>query len=477
MNRPIPALLAIALLGTAGCAVGPDYARPAMPQQPAWKEAAVAEPVTVLPGDWWRLFEDAELDTLVGQALDANQELRLAMARVLEARALAGVSTAELFPSLTANNTYTEQRLSENTADAPQQVPGGPAPDHRVSDFRTTLDLSYEVDVWGRVRRLVEAADHDTRVVETDLQVVRLTLAADVARTYHELRALDVQRDVLSGTVTLRREASHLQKTRHAAGLITEVDVTRAETELANVEADLHAIVRTRARQEHALAVLCGQPVGGFTITAKRTAMPLPQVPAGLPATLLERRPDVVAAEERLKAASARIGVAEAAFLPTIRLTGAVGSASEDLGNLLEWPSRIWAFGPSITIPLFEGGRNRANLNAARARYEQAVASYRGTVLHAFREVEDALSDVGALAAQHQAVTRSLTAARATATLANERYQKGLSTYLEVVDAERGALQAERQEAEVRSDRAVATVLLIKALGGGWQPPVVAQSR
>jgi len=262
-----------------------------------------------------------------------------------------------------------------------------------------------------------------------------------------------------------------LQETRNQAGLINEVDVTRARTELANVEAELHATTRSRALVEHALAVLCGQPPGNFSVAATASSITPPEVPAGLPAALLQRRPDIVVAEQLLQASSARIGVAKAAFFPTIKLTGTAGLASADLGTFLNWPSKVWSVGPSISVPIFEGGRNRANLKATEARYEQSVASYRGTILNAFRDVEDALSDLSSLSAQSEAVNRALISARDTAALANERYQKGLSSYLDVVDAQRTALQAERQETQLRGQRAISTILLAKALGGGWERP------
>jgi outer membrane protein, multidrug efflux system len=298
--------------------------------------------------------------------------------------------------------------------------------------------------------------------------VVLLTLTADVARNYQLLRSLDNEKLVIEATIALRRDTLRLQQTRFQAGLINEVDVTRAKTELANVEAELHAVVRSRAQIEHALAVLCGQPPARFTIAAKATSITPPEIPAGLPSELLQRRPDVVAAEHNLEAANARIGVAKAAFFPAIKLTSASGFASADLGTLVDWPSRFAQFGPSISVPVFQGGRNRANLQAAEARYEQNVATYRGQVLNAFRDVEDSLSDLSTLVSQGEAVNRALTSARDTVTLASERYQQGLSSYLDVVDAQRVALQAERQDAQLRGQRAVATILLAKALGGGW---------
>jgi multidrug efflux system outer membrane protein len=233
----------------------------------------------------------------------------------------------------------------------------------------------------------------------------------------------------------------------------------------------LHAITRSRAQIEHALAILCGKAPAEFTLAAAPKNVVPPQIPAGLPSTLLERRPDVVEAEHRLHAECARIGIAEAAFFPTIKLTGYGGGATADLGTLLNWQSRFWSLGPSIHFPVFEGGRNQANLKAAKARYEQSIAFYRGRVLNAFREVEDSLSDLSTLTAQSEAVNRALVSARDTSTLADQRYQQGLTSYLDVVDAQRVALQAERTEAQLQGQRAISTILLAKALGGGWQRP------
>lgn len=467
-NGPAPRLrrrAAALILGSlalwfGGCTVGPNYSRPAVATATTWKEATATTNAPALPPEWWTLFNDAELNRLETQAVAANQDLKHATARVREARALARVSKSELYPSLNADSSYTRSHQSANRDIF--------APKSDTDDFSTGFDLSYEVDIWGRVRRSVEAAKADFAAVTTDLRVVLLTLTADVARNYQALRSLDNEQRVIEATAALRRDELQLQETRNKAGLINEVDVTRARTELANVEAELQGVVRSRAQIEHALAVLCGQPPASFGVTAQLTNIAPPEIPAGLPAELLQRRPDVVLAEHNLEAANARIGVAKAAFFPTIKLTGAAGYASADLGSLVNWPSRFAQFGPSISVPIFQGGRNQANLKAAEARYDENVATYRGAVLNAFREVEDSLSDLSTLATQGEAVHRALVSARDTAALADERYQRGLSSYLEVVDARRAALQAERQEVQLRGQRSTSTILLAKALGGGW---------
>ncbi len=452
--------IGLAVLAATGCAVGPNYQRPGITLPTTWKESAPGTNALVIPPEWWRVLHDQELDPREQLAVAANQDLKRATARVAEARTLARLDQAGLYPGLSGGGGYKRVRRSARDANA--------LPRLDADDYSVSFDLSYELDVWGRVRRSIEASKAEASAVATDLQVVLLTLTADVARTFELLRSLDNEIQVIEATLGLRRETLQLQQTRFQAGLINEVDVSRARTELANVESDLHAVRRSRAQREHALAVLCGQPPAQFTLTPKSTNITPPQIPAGLPAELLQRRPDIVEAEQTLQAANARIGVAKAAFFPTIKLTGGAGFQSADLASLIEWPSRIAQFGPSISVPIFQGGRNQANLKAMEARYEQNVASYRATVLNAFRDVEDSLSDLNALAAQNDAVFRALQSAKDTVELANERYQRGLSSYLEVVDAQRLALQAEREETQLRGQRVVATILLAKALGGGW---------
>lgn len=461
-RRLILLALGAVLAILSGCAIGPNYARPTVASPSQWKEGAVAANAAVLPAKWWSIFNDAELDGLQTQAVAANQDLRRAVAHVAEARSLARVNEADLYPTLSVSGGHSINRASENVANAPRR-------DLEYQEHYRQLELGYEIDVWGRVRRSIEAGKAELAATETDMQVVLLTLTADVARNYFLLRSLDREKEVTQATLDLRRDTVGLQETRYKAGLINEVDVTRARTELANVEAELHSIARSRAQLEHALAVLCGKAPAEFALPVKLQDVVPPVIPAGLPSSLLERRPDIAMAGEKLHAECARIGVAEAAFFPTIKLTGYAGGATADFGTLLDWSSRFGSLGPSIHVPIFEGGRNKANLNAAKARYEQSTAAYRVTVLNAFREVEDSLSDLSTFAAQSDAVGRAVTSARTTATLAGERYQQGLTSYLDVVDAERAALQAERTQVQLQGQRAVSTILLAKALGGGWE--------
>lgn len=466
-HRIVASAFAVGPFLIAGCTLGPTYSRPTVATPAAWKEttALSAAPVeTPLPAAWWTIFNDAELNRLETQVVAANHDLQRAAARVDEARALARISAADLYPDVSVDATNSRFRTSANRANSIGQK-------ITASDHVAQVELGYELDFWGRVRRSSEAAQADAGAIADDYHTAVLLLTAETAQTYWQLRSLDAERAVLEATLALRRDAVRLQETRNRSGLINEVDVTRAQTELANVEAELHAITRQRARAEHALAVLAGQTPTGFTVAARAVPFIWPVIPAGLPSALLQRRPDLASAEHTLEAACARIGVAKADFFPRISLTGAAGFASSDLSSLLEGDSRTWSFGPSVHLPLFEGGRNRANLAAAEARYEQNVATYRSAVLTAFREVEDSLSDLSALAAQHAAVDRSLLSARDTAGLASARYEKGLSNYLDVVDAQRSVLQTERLAVQLQGQRAIVTVQLAKALGGGWEQP------
>ncbi len=426
----------------------------------AWKEApAATSDARPLPAAWWRVFEDQELDAIEVQVVSANQDLHRAMARVFEARALAQLTVADQYPSITWANEATRQRTSAN-------VPA--RGERQFTTYRAGFDLSYEIDLWGRNRNATNAATAEAFAEENDFYATLLALTADAARDYHELRALDGEIHVINATIALRRDALALQTTRHQAGLINEVDVTRARAELADAEAELHAAIRQRTRLEHALAVLSGQSPATFSVTPRAEVLALPEIPAGLPSELLTRRPDIRVASQRMEAARFSIATAKADFFPRISLTGSAGIASTELKTLTRGSSGIWSFGPNVYLPLFDGGRNRANLTAAEARYEQSTAAYRGSILSAFREVEDALSDLSTLAQEADAVARKRDAAQTTAKLTYERYERGLTNYLDVADAHRDLFRAQRDEAKVRGQQAIATALLAKAVGGGW---------
>jgi len=454
--------------GSSFAAVGPNYKRPSTPSAEhfadtelgAWKEATPAD--AIARGNWWSIFDDPVLDDLEQQASHNNQDLKAAIARVTQARALARSAKAEFFPSITLDASATRVRTSENALNPTVKQLG--------NDYRVPIDLSYELDLWGRVRRTFEGANADAQARLAAFENTLLLLKADVAQNYFVLRTLDTERTILRATLRLRRDALDLVNSRFRGGAASELDVARAETELNTAEADLLAVDRSRAEVEHALAVLVGMPASEFAVTElplDANVLP-PIIPAGLPGDLLERRPDIAEAERNLAAANARIGVAKAAFFPVVRLTGMAGFNSFDVESLFNWESRVWSLGPSITLPLFQGGRNRANLKRSQAVFEENVALYRQQVLVAFKEVQDALTGAKLLSQQADAQTRSLASARKTAEISNTRYRAGLVSYLEVVDSERTALAAERDSARISGQRLVTSVQLVKALGGGW---------
>jgi multidrug efflux system outer membrane protein len=334
------------------------------------------------------------------------------------------------------------------------------------------LDLSYEIDLWGRVRRGFESARADAQASLADYYNVLLTLQADVAEIYFALRSLDAEISTVSATVGLRKEQVQLVRSRFEGGIGSELDVARAETELANTEADAASLAQRRSELENGLAVLAGANPSTFQVPATfaRNWNPQPpSIPAGLPAELLERRPDVAAAERLLASANARIGVAKGAFFPALNLTASGGYLSGDIQTLFNWDSHVWSIGPSVSLPIFAGGRNRANLKRAEAAFEESVARYRQQVLIAFSDIENSLAGIRFLAIQSTAQERAVTNARRAADLATDRYRSGIVSYLEVVDANREALQAERSSARLAGQRLNNVVQLIKALGGGWQ--------
>jgi multidrug efflux system outer membrane protein len=466
-------LAGLALALASGCAVGPNYVRPTT-TFPAtykstndlgvWKEA---RPLDHVPkGAWWEIFRDATLNDLERRAAEANEQLKAAVARVDQARATARVARSELLPTLEANPSWRRERFS------PNQVPnfGGVT----VNTFRAPLDLSYEVDLWGRVRRGFESARAEAAASVAAFHNILLTLQADVAQNYFALRALDAEIATVSGTVALRQEQVRLVRSRFEGGIGNELDVARAETELATTEAEAASLARRRNELENAISILVGANPSTFKLPAlddanARWAPQPPAIPTGLPAELLERRPDVAEAERQLASANARIGVAQAAFFPVLSLTGSGGYVSADIDTLFNWEGRAWSIGPSLSLPIFAGGRIRANYQRSQAAYEEALARYRQQVLVAFGDVENSLSGIRHLTEQAAAQQRAVANARRAAELATDRYRAGLVSYLEVVDASREALQADRANAQLAGQRQIAAVQLIKALGGSWR--------
>ena len=478
MANSLAALLLLALLG--GCKVGPDYLRPppvgtnslpatfsAGTTTAEWKPA---EPAARLPrGAWWQLFGDAELSRLETLATANNQDLAAAAARFDQARALVSVTRAELFPQVQLDPSYVRQRTSFNE---PQNgVAAGIAPTYNT--FTLQLQAGWEVDLWGRVRRQVESARARLTASADDFAGAQLGVQADLATDYFTLRALEAEYDLLVRTVETYQRSLQLTRNRRKGGIASDLDVSQAETQLRTAEAQLPALQLQRARLLHALAALCGEPATAFALAADRATPALvPSVPVSLPSELLERRPDIAAAEQRMTAANAEVGVAQSAFYPRIRINGLAGFQSLDASSWFDWPSRFWAVGPSLQLPLFTGGANRAQLAFARAAYQETVAGYRQTVLSAFQEVEDQLAAQRLLAAQLEAEAAALAAARRTLEIADNRYRSGLVTYLEVAVAQSSALNRELTVVELQGQKLTATVGLVRALGGGWEGQV-----
>lgn len=467
--RPLFFLLSTTAASLAALpSVGPDYVRPAATVPAAyrdaddfgaWKIAAPADGAG--SGAWWMLFGDALLDRLESRALAANQDLRAAAARVEQAAASAGLARSAYWPQLSLDPTASRLRYSPNMAE--------PYPNTLATDYTVPLVASWELDIFGRVRRLNESARAEADASAATFEAVRLALTSDLAANYFTVRGLDRELAILRDTVALRRRELELMTAQRRAGAATELDTARAETELASAEADSDAVAVRRNFDQDAIAVLVGESASTFSVepTAAR-ANPL-LVPVGLPSDLLERRPDIAAAERSLAAANARIGVAKAAFFPAISLTGSAGFESAQTESLFRADSRIWSIGPSLYLPIFQGGRNRANLERSRAAYDESVSIYRQQVLVAFREVQDALTSARLLARQSVAQDRALRSAQRSAVLARTRYDAGYVTYLDVIDAQRTALATERASVQLETERLNTSVALIKALGGGWQ--------
>lgn len=457
----------IATLFLASCTVGPDFQLPDLALSSRWKERADVSDLA-LPDAWWTLFQSRTLTGLIERALKHNQDLAAAEARVETARAMLGVQRADWLPDLSMKNNATYEHLSANSIGA-NLPPGVPLPPLERDRHQTFLSLNYEVDLWGKVRRSVEAARARENNAAEQLAAQRLIVAAEVARSFFQAASLDAQERILQETIALRQEALSLQQSRFQGGLANEMDVARARTELELAKNDKIGVERQRGNVENALAVLCGGAPAEFRL-AKSSHLPAPpKVGAGVPSTLLQRRPDLRAAEQGLREANANIGVAKANFFPAFSLVGGGGLESVGAEDFLEWKSRTASIGPQLTVPIFQGGRLRGNLRAAQAKHTESLASYRQTLLTALQEVENAMLDVNAYARQRAAVTAAVSASQETSKLARLRYDKGLASYFEVVDADRTVLTTRLLQAQLDGQRLTATVQMIRALGGGWK--------
>jgi outer membrane protein, multidrug efflux system len=480
-RRPhVAATLALVMI-LAGCKVGPNYHRPApLPNQPTptnysgstnlvqWK---VAEPSAHVPrGAWWKIFDDAELDRLETLAQTNNQNLAAAAARFQQSRDLVTATRSQLFPQINAGGTpngdFTRQRTSAN-----QPFSGKAAGvTHTYDTFTAPIYLGWEVDLWGRVRRQTESARARSVASADDLESAKLAVAAEVASDYFAARTLNDEYALIANTITAYRRSLELTQNRRRGGVVSDLDVAQAATQLHAAEAQLPDVQLRREQTLHALAILCGQSPMGFSIATNLPVMAtVPNIPPGLPAALLEHRPDVAAAERRVAAANAQIGVAQAAFFPAIKFNGLAGLQSVSASSWFDWPSRFWSVGPNVELPLFTGGLNRANLASARAAYDETVATYRQTVLGAFGEATDELAAQQLLADEWNAENQAVSAAQHALEIANNRYRAGLVTYLDVATAQTAALNQERSAVQLQGARLTACVNLIKALGCSWQ--------
>jgi len=472
------ALLA-SLLVVAGCSLAPAYKTPVAATPPAFKEAAVLTPQEagswkqaqpaedIARGEWWKVFGDAQLNDYETQALAANQNLAAAAARLKESRAIQQTAKAALYPSLGTGFGPARQQLSPGSFDVFNGV--GTAPQ---TVWTAQVNSSYEVDLFGRVASTVNAAKADTQQSEALFRSVQLALQADVAQNYFTLRQLDAELDVFNRTVELRRQALDFVQHRFNAGDVSELDLAQAKSELASARSDAMTVVRQRAASEHSLAVLLGKAPAELTVAANPLTPVDVKIPPGLPSSLLERRPDVTAAERAMAAENARIGVAKAAFFPSLTLTGMGGFESANLGSLFLWSSRTFLLGPlsgtSLNLPIFDGGLRTGNLANARAKYEEDVANYRQQVLVAFQEVEDNLANLRVLEDQTQVQDQAVQASARAAQLSRTQYEDGSVAYLDVIDNERTLLQSRLASVQLQGAQAVSTVNLIRALGGGW---------
>lgn len=461
-SKPLAALAAASAL--AGCSMAPAYHQPAVPvaasykEMPGWQPAGTA---VAAPGKWWQAFNDPILNGLEDQLEGGNPSLAAAAARYAQARAQARVARADLFPHVGAEADYGRSRDSVNRPFSP-----GTTETYNTADIGASL--SYELDLFGSVANSVKAATAEAKASGSDLAAVRLGLQAALATAYFDMRGMDARITLLRQTVDAYGRASDLTNTRHQGGVASGIDVSRADAQLASAKSELDGVLADRANLEHAIAILLGQSPSGFSLAVSDSVLQPPAVPVGVPSTLLERRPDISAAERRVYAANARIGVARAAFFPTITLGGAAGYQATQGHNLFSTASSFWALGPvAAALSIFDGGARAAQVKVSRAEFDEAAATYRNTVLTAFREVEDDLALSRQLAAQEQDQQAAARAAEHTRDLALVRYRDGASDYLEVVTAQTAALDAERSLLQIHARRLDTAADLVRALGGG----------
>lgn len=466
--------LALTLLGlTAGCAVGPRYQRPAATAPtaavpPAWKTEPPWEQATpkdsIPKGPWWQVFHDPTLDGYEQQLLQANQSLLAARDRLEQARSLARVATSQLFPQLS-----TDPSAARAAAGSNRPLSGAPfTTSYTQNVFTVPFNLNYEADLFGDVRHGVEAANATLQSSAANLENARLVLSAELAADYFSVRELDAELQVVEENVGYERKGLDLVNDRHNGGIASGLEVAQQAALLDATLTQLALVRQSRAQYEHAIAALAGQPASSFNVAAAPLRATPPPVPLGVPSDVLERRPDIASAERQIAYANAQVGIARAAFYPHVTLGGAGGWQSRDITTLANAPSLFWALGADALEPIFEGGRNRANLAATRSAYDASVADYRQSVLTAFQQVEDGLSNLQTLAQAATTQAAAVEEARRELAIANNRYVGGVTTYLDVITAQSTLLSNERLATQLLGQQMVSSVYLVKALGGGW---------
>jgi NodT family efflux transporter outer membrane factor (OMF) lipoprotein len=460
-------LLAIAVLQLSGCMVGPKYHTPVAQTPSAYKEVGDWKPAQPndqnVGGTWWTIFQDPQLDALELQVNVSNQNLKAAEAQYQQARALLRYYRADYYPTVTAGASATRARVSAHAPPPGTQVDG-----ITYNDFAVPFNLSYEVDVWGKVRRTVESYREQAQASAADLATVNLSMHADLAIDYFLARSLDAEEQLLNSTVTQYEQALELIQSRFAGGIASEVEVQQASTQLETTRAEAIDVGVARAQYEHAIAILMGEPPAEFSLPPLPLKAPPPPIPVSVPSELLERRPDIAAAERRVASANAQIGVAKAAYYPSINLGASGGFESISITTLIQGPSGLWSVGLAATEAIFDGGRRRAASDQAIAAYDQTVANYRETVLTGFQQVEDNVAALRILEHEAQIQEKAVVAAQRYLELATIRYKGGVTSYLEVTTAQTAALSDEVTAVNILGRRMVDAVTLVQALGGGW---------
>jgi NodT family efflux transporter outer membrane factor (OMF) lipoprotein len=445
------------------CTVGPDYVRPTVETPIAYKESEgwkVAQPQDdVIRSAWWEIFNEPQLNALEVQIDISNQNVLVAEAQFRQARALVREARASYFPVVTIGAGVTHSRTLSLTNGASAGT---------ETNYTLPLDVSWEVDVWGRIRRTVESNQANAQASAADLELVRLSFQAELAQAYFQLRTADAQTELLERTVAAYQKSVELTKNRYAAGVASQGEVAQAETQLKTTQAQLIDVGVQRAQTEHAIAVLLGKSPSEFSLVATPLVTPPPPIPVGVPSELLERRPDIAAAERSMAAANAQIGIAEAAFFPSLTLSASGGFESTSVSQWLTWPMRFWSVGAGISETVYDGGLRRAQTDFARAAYEATIATYRQTVLAAFQTVEDNLAALRILEQEAQVQAEAVTAAQRSVAVTTNQYKAGIVTYLDVITTQTIALTNEIAAVQILGRRMTAAVLLVEALGGGW---------